>query len=238
MRSLTSILGLVIVAAGFATMSYFYGWWIPNSPLGQYPVKGIDVSHHNGAIDWHAVAGDGVRFAYIKSTEGADFQDDHFVANCRDTTAAGIVCGAYHYFRLGTSGLAQAQNFERSVPRDALPLPPAIDLETWGNSSTRPSVADFQSQFTDFLTELRKEYGTEPVLYASSDFIQAYLDGVPLKRLWYRAVVVTPHLDGFDNWTFWQFTERARVKGIAGFVDMDVFEGRKDDLLTLRTAAH
>ena len=51
-------------------------------------------------------------------------------------------------------------------------------------------------------------------------------------------MVVTPHLDGFDNWTFWQFTERARVKGIAGFVDMDVFEGRKDDLLTLRTAAH
>ncbi len=237
MKIFAAIVALLIVAACAATMSYFYGWWMPNNPLGQYPVKGIDVSHHNGAIEWRAVASDGVAFTYIKASEGENFQDDHFVTNFRDATAAGIACGAYHYFRLGTLGLAQARNFERTVPHDALPLPPAVDLETWGNSSTRPSPAEFQAQLADFLNELRKEYGTEPMIYASSDFIHAYLGNVQPKRLWYRAVVVTPHLDGYDNWTFWQFTERSQVKGISGFVDMDVFRGAKEDLLTLHTQA-
>jgi lysozyme len=236
MRYLASIFALAIVTACIAAMGYFCGWWMPNNPLGQYPVKGVDVSHHNGVIDWRAAASDGVKFAYIKATEGEDFQDDHFAANCRDATSAGIACGAYHYFRLGTPGLAQARNFIRTVPRDALPLPPAVDLETWGNASTRPSVTEFQAQLNVFLGELRKAYGTEPVIYASSDFIHAYLGGVAPKRLWYRAVVVTPHFDRYDNWTFWQFTERARVRGIAGFVDMDVFSGPSDQLLTLRTA--
>ena len=49
------------------------------------------------------------------------FQDDHFVANCRDATAAGIVCGAYHYFRLGTSGLAQAQKLRALGPARRAP---------------------------------------------------------------------------------------------------------------------
>ena len=235
MRNLAIVVALLIVTACVSTMAYFYGSWVPNNPLPQYPVKGIDVSHHNATIDWHAVAEDGVTFAYIKATEGKDFQDDRFITNCREATAAGIVCGAYHYFRLGTPGLEQAQNFIRTVPRDSLPLPPAVDLETWGNSSTRPSVADFQAQLSDFLNALRKEYGTEPVLYASSDFIHDYLGNNVPKRLWYRAVVLSPHLEGYDNWTFWQFTERARIKGIPGFVDMDVFRGAKEDLLTLRT---
>jgi len=235
MRYLASVFVLLVVTAAVATMAYFYGSWVPNNPLGHYAVKGIDVSHHNGTIDWHAVAEDGVKFAYIKATEGKDFQDDRFITNCRDATAAGVVCGAYHYFRLNTSGLEQAHNFIRTVPRDALPLPPAVDLETWGNSSERPSITDFQTQLANFLNALRKEYGTEPVLYASSDFIHDYLSNDAPKRLWYRAVVLSPHLEGYDNWTFWQFTERARVKGISGFVDMDAFEGKKDELLTLRT---
>jgi lysozyme len=217
MRNLAIVVALLIVTACVSTMAYFYGSWVPNNPLRQYPVKGIDVSHHNGTIDWRAVADDGVKFAYIKATEGKDFQDDRFITNCRDATTAGVVCGAYHYFRLG---------------------PPAVDLETWGNSSNRPSVADFQAQLTDYLNALRKEYGTEPVLYASSDFIHDYLGNNAPKRLWYRAVVLSPHLEGYDNWTFWQYSERARVKGIAGFVDMDVFNGAKEDLLTLRSAEH
>ena len=113
MRNLAIVVALLIVTACVSTMAYFYGSWVPNNPLRQYPVKGIDVSHHNGTIDWRAVADDGVKFAYIKATEGKDFQDDRFITNCREATAAGIVCGAYHYFRLGTPGLEQAQNFIR-----------------------------------------------------------------------------------------------------------------------------
>lgn len=229
MSRLAILIAAVLVSAGLI-VAYLTGWWMPNNPLNRYPVKGIDISHHQGTVDWNAVAGDGVRFVYLKATEGGDFQDDHFQANRKGAVAAGLPCGAYHFFTLKTSGLAQAQNFIRTVPTGNLILPPAVDLETWGNAAARPSVQAFQSELTVFMDQLRRRYGTEPVIYTSSDFIHAYLAGFPIKRLWYRAVVGTPHLDGFDQWSLWQFTEKARVKGIAGFVDMDVFHGSLTDL--------
>ena len=219
----------VLLVLGGLVIAYFSGWWMPNNPLNRYPVKGIDVSHHQGTVDWNAVAGDGVRFVYLKATEGSDFQDDHFEANRKGAVAAGLACGAYHYFTLKTSGVAQAQIFIRTVPT-GMDLPPAVDLETWGNAAERPSVQEFQSELTAFMDQVRRHYGTEPVIYTSSDFIRAYLAGFPIKRLWYRAIVVTPHADGFDQWSCWQFTEKARVKGIAGFVDMDVFHGSPAEL--------
>src|SRR3546814_10025509 len=59
---------------------------------------GIDVSHHQGAIDWERVAADGVEFAYLKATEGGGFSDPRFVSNARGAKAAGIKVGAYHYY--------------------------------------------------------------------------------------------------------------------------------------------
>ncbi len=221
---------LIAILLGGLVIAYFTGWWIPNNPLSRYPVKGIDVSHHQGTVYWPAVAGDGVRFVYLKATEGSDFQDDHFETNRKGAVAAGLACGAYHYFTLKTSGLAQAQNFIRTVPAGDLTLPPAVDLETWGNADARPGVREFQAELTIYMDQVRRHYGTEPVIYTSSDFIHAYLAGFPIKRLWYRAIVVTPHIDGFDQWSFWQFTEKARVKGIDGLVDMDVFHGSPADL--------
>jgi lysozyme len=230
MTRLAVLIAGLLVLCVLLLSAYLSGWWMPNNPLGRYSVKGIDVSHHQGVVDWTSVAGDGIRFVYLKATEGSDFQDERFETNRKGAAAAGLACGAYHYFTLKSSGMAQAQNFIRTVPKEGLTLPPAIDLEMWGNSADRPSVQEFQSELTVFMDRMRRAYGTEPVIYSSSDFIHAYLTGFPIKRLWYRAVVVTPHTDGFDQWSFWQFTERARVKGIIGFVDMDVFRGSTDDL--------
>jgi len=219
---------LVVIAAAFLSTVYLSGLWIPNFPnTTENPVRGLDVSHHQGQIDWNAVAASGIGFAYIKASEGGDLQDANFRKNLNGATRVGLPCGAYHYFTLKTPGLLQAQNFIRTVPRNGMALPPAIDLEVWGNSVEHPSVQKFQSELTIFSEELRKAYGTEPVIYTSSEFLRSYLGNYPVRRLWYRAVLFSPHLLGYDNWNFWQFTEKARVKGVDGFVDMDVFHGTK-----------
>src|SRR3546814_10959451 len=58
---------------------------------------GIDVSHHQGAIDWARVAADGVEFAYLKATEGGGFSNPRFVSNASAAEAAGIGVGASHH---------------------------------------------------------------------------------------------------------------------------------------------
>ncbi|TIM61446.1 MAG: lysozyme, partial [Mesorhizobium sp.] len=106
------ILACLVTAAG-----YFYSR--PLSPdRGKYPVRGIDVSHHQRQIDWRRVAADDVAFAIIKATEGGDHVDGAFAANLREARAAGLAVGAYHFFTFCRPGADQANNFISVVPRD------------------------------------------------------------------------------------------------------------------------
>src|ERR1700684_4288039 len=61
------------------------------------PIHGIDVSKFQGDIDWNAVAYSGVKFAWIKATEGGDRADARFQANWEGAKAAGAPHGAYHF---------------------------------------------------------------------------------------------------------------------------------------------
>ena len=221
---------LVSGAAGVSlvllTSAYFLGLWMPDNPeLANYPIRGLDVSAHQGRVDWSSVAKSGIRFVYLKATEGGDFRDANFNENLSGAREAGLECGGYHFFGLKSPGLIQAENFIKTVPRKSVTLPPAVDLEFTGNSATRPSLEEFQKQFGLFLNAIRVEYRREPVIYTSHDFSSRYLEGYSIQRPWVRAVLFGPKDDEGNPWIFWQFTERTRVSGIYGFVDMDVFNG-------------
>ncbi|WP_312856407.1 glycoside hydrolase family 25 protein, partial [Nocardioides pelophilus] len=93
-------------------------------------VRGIDASHHQGAIDWAAVAGDGIAFAYLKASEGTTYVDPTFADHRAAALARGVAVGGYHYFQLCSSGVEQATHFA-SVLGNLRPdghLPPAVDL--------------------------------------------------------------------------------------------------------------
>jgi lysozyme len=223
----------LLIGGGIAL--YLKGAWIPNYPDRQaYPVRGIDVSHHQGAIDWAEAAKDRVDFAYIKATEGGDFADKRFRQNWKESGRAGIRHGAYHFFTLATPGAAQARHFIAAVPEENNALPPAVDLEFAGNSHNRPDVETFRRELNDFLQRLRDHYGTEPVLYTTYDFHAHYLRGMAVGRLWIRDVVNRPRGFAADRWTFWQFSERVNVRGIRGGVDQNVFAGNRAQFDALR----
>lgn len=65
----------VVVVSGFVGYVFYEPGW-------GYEISGVDVSHHQGQIDWDALAADGTTFAYIKASEGGDWTDDLFSANC------------------------------------------------------------------------------------------------------------------------------------------------------------
>jgi len=231
---------LIIIGAGFLifgalSILYFSGRWIPNYPnQTQYPVRGIDISRHQGHVDWKKVSASGIRFVYLKATEGGDFQDAFFKENLEAAHDAGLACGAYHFFSLKAPGIVQAKNFISTVPSAQMTLPPAIDLEFWGNSSARPSSESLQLELRAYLDAIRNAYGSEPVIYTSADFSDVYLKDFQAKQLWVRDVLCCPNWDGTNRWLFWQFSEKGTVPGVNGFVDMDVFNGSADHFNALQ----
>lgn len=75
-----------------AVVLYFHGFWQFNYPgKGQYPIRGIDISHHQGKIDWNKVKGEGFNFVFIKATEGGNFKDPEFDRNWKESSRIGLL---------------------------------------------------------------------------------------------------------------------------------------------------
>ena len=183
---------------------------------------GIDVSHHQGHIAWAKLPRQGVEFAYIKATEGADHVDKRFATNWHAADAAGVRRGAYHFFTLCRSGRDQAAHFIRQVPADASALPPAVDLEFPGNCKRRPSRAKFHKELGDFLRIVEARYGKHAVLYTTPHFEKRYRVSATFHRpLWLRSLGKKPRF-GTRDWTIWQASSSRKLDGVRGRVDWNV----------------
>jgi lysozyme len=212
-----------MVISVIAVWTYNAGLWRFHHP-SQYPIVGVDVSHHQGEIDWAVVRSHDVSFAYIKATEGGDFVDPLFERNWREAARAGIVRGAYHFFSLCRDPETQAQNFLRTVPMDPSALPAVVDLEFGGNCAKRPSDTSVCGDVQRFVERVEAGTGRPTILYVTDEFLSAYETCLPKRSLWVRAILLSPS----HSWVLWQFANRARVSGIAGPVDLDVFQADRD----------
>src|SRR5262249_12409017 len=142
--------------------------WIPYNPSpDRFAVRGLDVSSHQGVINWRAVATGEARFAYIKATEGGDWVDPRFDQNWRDAKTAGVPRGAYHYFTPCRPGAEQAAHFIATAPDEPDMLPPAVDLEYGGNCPDGPRRLDPERELSAFLDLVEAHYGRAAVLYAT-----------------------------------------------------------------------
>lgn len=207
--------GLIAGAAAF----WFV--WVPQyrPDLRAGERYGIDVSHHQGVVDWERVAGDDIEFAYVKATEGGDFTDRQFTRNWKEAGRVGIDRGAYHFFTLCRAGDVQARHFLDLLPDDAA-LPPAVDLELKGNCSARPADKVVQRELQAFLDAVEAATGQRTLLYVGDEWERRYPVRDRLDRpLWHRRFLRRPNVDG---WVVWQVSGFAHVDGIDGDVDLDV----------------
>ena len=118
-----------------------------------YDMIGVDVSNHQGDVDWQALAASNVAFAYMKATEGADFRDKRIQLNWDGARRPDLCRGAYHFFTQCRSGAEQAKNFIATVPREPGVLPPVIDAEHMG-PCRMGQIADVVEEVTAFLNTL------------------------------------------------------------------------------------
>jgi lysozyme len=196
------------------------------SDSSKYPILGVDISHHQGSIDWNELKKDTlVQFVFMKATEGGDFKDTKFQYNWKEAKRVGIRRGAYHFYSFCRTGQMQAQNFIASVPYDTNALPPVIDLEFLGSCKNRPSLDEAIREIKACLQALENHYHKKPVLYTTYDFYETYLQHDLLDYdLWIRDVYGEP-THQTRAWTFWQFSNTGFRKGIKGKIDLNAFVG-------------
>ncbi|MGG5260171.1 GH25 family lysozyme [Phycicoccus avicenniae] len=219
------VVAVLVAGGGWLAWTHVLPTYRPTLEAGES--YGIDVSAHQGAIDWDAVAADGIEVAYLKASEGATFEDDRFADNWRGARAAGLEVGAYHFFTLCKEGEEQAANLLgrlRAVGAEASALPPVVDLELSGNCADRPPVEVVQQRLTAFVAAVEEETGQPVRLYLLDDFAEPYPlpDGLADRDRWVRRLLLRPADDG---WAWWQVSSRAAVDGIEGPVDLDVVSG-------------
>ncbi len=219
---------IVILTAAAALFVYFQTY---QPDRARFPLRGIDVSHHQGTIDWPEVAEDDVAFAFIKVSEGGDHRDTQFVRNIAEATKVGIPVGAYHFFTFCRPGADQANNFIDAVAGRRLALPPVMDLEFTGNCSRRPSGGgELGSEIQDYLKVVEDRLGRSVVYYVTRQFLDAYGDAIPARPIWFRSILREPsHVD----WLLWQYHFSGRIAGIEGGVDLNVASASLADLMGL-----
>lgn len=194
-------------------------------------VFGIDVSHHQGHIDWGRVSRSGkCRWAYGKATEGTSFVDSRHAINATGARAAGVPFGSYHFARPNAGeadARAEARHFAGHL---AGTLPPMLDLE----ATTLPPDAT-ASWALAFLDEVQRRTGRRPLIYVGSGFPMAGHAHLAAYDWWVaryptsavdpdptRLARPRPRAPWGDRWSIWQYTSSGRVDGIAGNVDRNV----------------
>ncbi|PJZ50466.1 glycoside hydrolase family 25 protein [Leptospira saintgironsiae] len=234
-QKITLLLSILVVAVSSLYTAFDKGiiWFVYPSE-SKYPIRGIDVSNHQGDINWKKVSENKINFAYIKATEGGDWKDKAFLRNWKEANQLGIRVGAYHFFTLCRSGKEQAANFISLVPKDPESLPPVADLEFVGNCKERPPIQDVKKEIQDFLIALENHYGKKPILYLTYEFIDQYLeDDFSEYPVWIRDIFGHPSSSFKRNWIIWQYHSRARLEGIEGPVDLNVLRGTEETLKNL-----
>ena len=184
-------------------------------------IKGIDVSEWQGNIDWQKVKNAGIKFAMIRTSYGKRSLDKTYIANIEGAQAVGIDVGAYHYCYAKNieDAKAEARHFINTIKPYTLSYPAVLDLED-------PSQANLNKQLlTDMaiaFMEVVKDAGYFPMLYANKYWLETRFNYDRLKDydVWLAQWASKPTWTG--NFGIWQYTDKGKVNGISGNVDLDI----------------
>ncbi len=200
----------------------------------KYPVRGVDVSHYQGEINWEELSGQDIQFAFIKATEGSSYVDDTFAYNFTEARKAGLSVGAYHFFSFDSAAKTQAENFINTVEPFEGMLPPVVDFEFYADKEKNPPEKESVCKSLDALLILLEDhYNMKPIIYATERSYELYLEGnYGDYDIWIRNVVTKPKMADKRDWTFWQYTNRGLLSGYSGeekFIDINVFSGSEEE---------
>lgn len=185
---------------------------------------GIDVSRHQGIVNWDGMLVAGVAFAGIRATMGTIGHDDKFALNWSEARRVGIQRMAYHYFVNNIPGVAQAANLLATLGSDLGELPMVVDVEP----TTGQIIADKTSNTREILAclqEIERRTDVRPTVYCNGwswgacttvpDWSSSY-------ALWVAAYTTAPAPRIPAPWTTAQIWQYSASGSIAGTSPLDL----------------
>src|SRR5690554_93446 len=196
-----------------------FNYAIPNN----YQSFGIDVSHHQGRINWDTLFAypltPPIHFVYLKATEGKDHVDREWEYNRAALLQKKVKHGAYHFFRPEVNAIEQVDHFLKHYQPQNNDLAPVLDVEIEA-SSDKVLIENVGL----FLNEVEKRTGKRPLIYTSYHFYKTKFEDQFLNHKFWIARYSKPFLlPSDDRILYWQFTDQADLpfhKGIK--VDLNV----------------
>jgi GH25 family lysozyme M1 (1,4-beta-N-acetylmuramidase) len=201
----------------------------------QSTLPGVDVSHHNGAVDWAKVKAAGTKFVIHKVTQGTTFLDDHYADNRQQIEALGLAFGAYHFAdpenTIGDA-VAQADWFVANAQLNGRNIVPVLDLEV----SNGLSAKKLKQWTKAWLSEVQAKLGVKALIYSTPAFWVEHMGNSRWfadngYRLWiaHWTSAAQPSVPasnwGGRGWTLWQYTNCGTVSGFSDCVDQDRLNG-------------
>lgn len=188
-------------------------------PVG-FKAYGIDISHHQGKINWSEVFNDPeckVQFVYCKATEGTNFTDNLYSYNKVSLDQHNIPNGAYHFFQPDNDPITQALHFLKNIKLKQHDLPPVLDVESEGKTD-----ALLISNMNKWLLFIEKKTGRRPVIYTSYHFYKTkFLNRISGYKFWIANYADHPERMKDNAIIHWQFSERGQIPGISSKVDLN-----------------
>lgn len=197
--------------------------------------KGIDVSKHQGNIDWTKVAADGVEFAFIRvglrgyGTEGKLVEDEYFEQNIKGALQAGIKVGVYFYSQAITDAelLEEANLVLEKVKPYNVELPIVYDVEkvSGGKGRANDLSVEERTRLTALFCQTIQDAGYKPMIYHNMEMSTLMLDLGQLEQYdkwfaYYNDDLYYPYA-----YKVWQYSEKGAVDGINEEVDLNIWFG-------------
>ena len=194
-------------------------------------VEGIDVSYWDGTIDWSKVKASGKVFAIARIGDGT-YVDPTFDKNWAAIQAAGMIRGAYQFFRAADDPTALANIVVSKVGKlGADDLPVTIDVEV----ADGVAAATYEAHIQTWIARVTAGTGKAPIVYTGKYFWNDSVKSTAqsANALWIAQYGPTcPDLPSpWLDWKFFQYTDKGTVAGISSAVDLDRFNGTRDALL-------
>lgn len=193
--------------------------------------KGIDVSSHQGDINWNQVAEDGVEFAIIRvgfrgyGKEGKLVQDEKFEKNIKGAIDAGIKVGVYFFSQAINDEELQeeARMVLDSIAPYQIDCPIVYDVEkVSGNGRMNNISVEERTRLTLKFLEIIENNGYQPMIYHNTEMAALMIDIAAFEKYekWYASYNQTMFYP--YEYKIWQYSEKGKVKGIKGDVDLNI----------------
>lgn len=194
-------------------------------------VVGIDVSEYQGNINWKEMDSlenkYPIHFVFIRATVGNDRLDKGFEDNWLEAKKNKFIRGAYHYYRPNENSLEQAALFIKTVSLKKGDLPPVLDIEKLPKNQ---SLSRLKIGLKRWLIAVEEHYKVKPIIYTGEKYYEDFLKDEFGDYLFWIANYNFYREKIDSDWLFWQFTEKASIKGIKGNVDVNIYNGDLEQL--------